>query len=157
PESPQLLCLVAAYVLWFVPGRTRVRAAAAGVCLAVALAVKPNALTYGLIPFALAALAQHLLERRQAPDRTRHAALLTDAVCAGGALGLALIALAAVVVLPHWEPFAKLMLSESGANQVRWNERLGFASFALMSFDYGPDGEVVPVVWRVARWSPVIL
>jgi hypothetical protein len=157
PESPQLLCIVAAYLLWFLPGRTRARAAAAGLCLAAALAVKPNAVTYGLVPFGLAALAQHWLERRQAPCATARAALFTDALYACGGMAIALTALALVLVLPHWASFSKLMLSESGANEVRWNERLGFASFALMSLDYGPSGELVPVLWRLARWSPAIL
>ncbi len=158
PESPQLLLVVGSFALWLLARHAPLGAVASGLAMAAAIAVKPNAAAHGLVPVSLAALAGHLSGTGSEPDaRARERRrFLREAGLALAGLGAGLALLLVVLVVPHWEDFRKLMVSESGAGEIGLRDVLAFPSFALMSVDYDPNGAPSPILWRLAHWSPAI-
>lgn len=159
-EPLQGLFIAAAFALWVVSPGFGWAALGAGAALGLAVAVKPNAVTLGGFPLALAALGGFAVERAEAPSRAARARLGLQLLLRGllAALGAALVlgALFIFHVLPNWAAFRPMAVAESAAEAVSWKERVKVPGMLLLTTQMRGAVET-PVLWSPARYSPALL
>lgn len=158
-ESMQALMVTLSFACLLFARRSPLAAAGTGLAMALAIAVKPNAIFIGAFPVALAALGLIGRELAQAragergPILHAHAALLLYAL-AGFTLSFGLVFL--IHILPNWKTFWPMLLAEGGSTAVTWKMRLTQAGIFMLSTEMG-ERENKPILWALARWSPAIM
>jgi hypothetical protein len=157
-ETLQALFITLSFILLMGGKESKWDAAGCGLALAMAIAVKPNALTLGAFPLGLTAIAivwHSALHSDPArwPVVRRRLILHTAFALAGFALGLAFIFV--TIVLPHWDRFWPLLMAEGGAHEDGWKYRVKLPGIWLLS-TVVRESENWPIQWAISRWSPAI-
>lgn len=130
-ESPQGFALLVSFALLFPLRPTAVKAALAGAAMGAAMLIKPNAATFGVLPFACAfALEWRADVRSGRPGAMAARARQALAAILGG--GVAIGAIGAPVWLAHWPEWLATVDHESGSANWRladhlWRLGLAFA------------------------------
>jgi 4-amino-4-deoxy-L-arabinose transferase-like glycosyltransferase len=161
PESMQSLFIVGSFVLLFLARRSKSAALGSGMAMAAAFAVKPNAVQLGFFPVMLAGVALYFFERWKKRAKLEHQTsarlTLSGVVLAllGFFLGLGLLFV--LHVLPNWEAYWSTLLVNTPRNyRFEWSQQLTSLGYSMISKLIVDDG-FQPIVWRVAKWSPVIM
>lgn len=119
-EMPEAFFVTASFVLLFARRRRILRAFAAGVAMAAAVSIKPNAVDFGVVPLALAYLLE-LGDARRA-GAVREWGRRGAATIVGGIIGLA--AFAMPTWLSHWPQLLAAARFESGISYYTAAEHL---------------------------------
>ena len=149
-ESTQVCFLLLGFALLFPLRRSPWKAALAGMALAAAALVKPNALNFGALPLAAAfGIAWFDEARARAPGV--HRRRLVEAALVGVGFLLVVGPLALPVWLRHWDAFTATVAYESGSANWRLGDhllRLGL----FLSRERVPGEQLL---WGLVRNAPL--
>jgi 4-amino-4-deoxy-L-arabinose transferase-like glycosyltransferase len=159
-EPFQGMAIAAAFACWTGARRHGAWALAAGAAMGLAIAIKPNAVTLGLAPMALAVAGSYMVERTERSPAAGRPGLLREYALQTGLAGLGLaLVLGAVFfahALPHWAAFKALVLAESGSETSTWKERLTMPGMLLISTELRKTINT-PIFWTPAVTSPALM
>ncbi len=150
-EGPLGTLLLASFLSLFPQQRTLTKSALGGALLGAAALLKPNAVTFGALPFAIAFVVdwRHAVRMREpAPHRTflRHGAVAALAAAA------VVAAIGGPIWYAHKAAFLATVASESGSANWRLGDHL--LRLGLILAREGADGR--EFTWGLLRHAPLI-
>jgi 4-amino-4-deoxy-L-arabinose transferase-like glycosyltransferase len=157
-ETPQALCITAAFCLYLLKGQKPFGAFFSGLFTALAVALKPNAIIIGLLPlFVVAAVTTWFGGGPGDALAAKRKLLLFLRLIGWAFLGLAsgFSFFIFWMVIPSWKQLVAMAVSESLIGKSSITRFLTLPGQSMMSVDsaFGTD---IRQVWRLALWSPAI-
>ena len=157
-ETYQALFITLSFIFMLSGKESKWAATGCGLALAIAIAVKPNAITLGAFPLGLTALVIGLhshvhTDPENWPDARRRLITHAGFALAGFSLGLAVLLFA--IAIPNWDAFWPMLYAEGGMEEAGWKYRVRLPGIWLIS-TIVRESEHWPIHWAVARRSPAI-